>query len=226
MLSYSDRVYYQNLSSYNKLRDVILSSNICLSQCNKMNIDTPLKSLGDVDSEALQKAILELDENAWLSNEQRQTDFEVHKQTQSIILVFCDGPMHDLVVSKENGWDLLADTAVPVMHELLNRAYPPGGTIIRAMAAKLLSKGRIAPHFDSHSTFRRSHRIHVPISTNPRVRFMIDGRPYRMDVGLAYEINNQKTHSVINSGDEDRITFIFDYLPPEHIARRHEKLEV
>ncbi|MCY3793903.1 MAG: aspartyl/asparaginyl beta-hydroxylase domain-containing protein, partial [Gammaproteobacteria bacterium] len=58
-----------------------------------------------------------------------------------------------------------------------------------------------------------SHRIHVPITTNNKVRFMIEGRPHRLQVGSAYEINNQKRHSVLNSGDEDRITFIFDYVP-------------
>ena len=62
--------------------------------------------------------------------------------------------------------------------------------------------------------FAAGHRIHVPITTNPRVRFTIDGRPCRMEVGQAYEINNQKMHSVMNGGTEDRITFIFDYLPP------------
>jgi hypothetical protein len=185
-----------------------------------MNIDTPLKDLGTVDIEALQKAILALSDEDWLSNEQRQNDYEVHKQTQSVILVFCDGPMNDLIVSKENGWDRLADAAVPLMQEIIGRAYPPGGTIIRAMAAKLLSRGRIAPHFDAHPTFRHSHRIHVPITTNARVRFSIDGRPYRMQVGQAYEINNQKTHSVINSGSEDRITFIFDYMPPDRVGSR------
>ena len=46
------------------------------------------------------------------------------------------------------------------------------------------------------------------------VRFMIDGRPYQLEVGQAYEINNQKIHSVMNKGDTDRINFIFDYLPP------------
>jgi len=183
-----------------------------------MDIDTPLKTLGPIDIGPLSRAILDLDEDTWLTNEQRQNDYEVHRQTQSIIMVFCDGPMNDLVISKQSGWDLLAEAAVPVMHELIGRAYPAGGTIIRAMAAKLLSRGRINPHFDSHATFRRSHRIHVPITTNPRVRFIIDGRPYRMEVGEAYEINNQKTHSVMNSGSEDRITFIFDYLPPDHIA--------
>ena len=36
----------------------------------------------------------------------------------------------------------------------------------------------------------------------------------QLEVGQAYEINNQKTHSVMNKGDTDRINFIFDYLPP------------
>lgn len=183
-----------------------------------MNIDVPLKELGAVDARSLIDAVLALDEEAWLENVNRQNDYEVHKQTQSVVLVFCEGPMDDLAVSKQPGWELLSDVAVPVMHDLIGRFYPPGGTIIRAMAAKLLSGGRINPHFDSHASFRHSHRIHVPITTNNRVRFMIDGKPFRLEVGNAYEINNQKTHSVMNSGSEDRITFIFDYLPPDRLA--------
>jgi hypothetical protein len=185
-----------------------------------MNIETPFKSLGAIDASALIDSILARDDNAWLDNTERQNSYEVHKQTQSIVLVFCDGSKKELEVSKHNGWDLLADAAIPVMHELIERDYPKGGMIIRAMAAKLLAGGRINPHFDSHTTFRRSHRIHVPITTNSRVRFTIDGRAYRLKVGEAYEINNQKTHSVINSGSEDRITFIFDYMPPDEIGRR------
>lgn len=183
-----------------------------------MDIESPLRDLGGVESDALRTAILQLDEEAWLANERRQNDYEVHRQTRSVVLVFCDGPMHNLEVSKSDGWDLLAETAVPVMHDIIRRHYSPGGTIIRAMAANLLAGGRINSHFDSHTSFRMSHRIHVPITTNPRVRFTIDGRPYRFEVGKAYEINNQKTHSVINSGHEDRITFIFDYMPAEIIG--------
>jgi hypothetical protein len=59
----------------------------------------------------------------------------------------------------------------------------------------------------------------VPIVTNPRVRFMIDGRPYRFEPGQAYEINNQRSHSVMNKGSEDRIHFIFDYVPPSQLGR-------
>jgi hypothetical protein len=145
----------------------------------------------------------------------------VHEQTRSIILLFAkvdDWPA--LEVSKQPGWDRLAEVAVPVMHEIIGKFYPPGGTIIRAMAAKLLAGGRIVPHRDTHPSFGAGHRIHVPIVTNPRVRFMIDGRPYQLEVGQAYEINNQKVHSVMNKGAEDRINFIFDYLPPGAISSR------
>ena len=39
-------------------------------------------------------------------------------------------------------------------------------------------------------------------------------------MGEAYEINNQKVHSVMNKGAEDRINFIFDYVPPGAIPGR------
>jgi aspartyl/asparaginyl beta-hydroxylase (cupin superfamily) len=128
--------------------------------------------------------------------------------------------MDDLKITKEPGWDALAEYAVPVMHDIIERFYPKGGAIIRAMAAKLPAGARITPHVDQHQSFRMSHRIHVPLTTNGRVRFMIDGRPYQFELGQAYEINNQKTHSVMNSGKEDRITFIFDYLPRRADAAR------
>ena len=184
-----------------------------------MDIDEPLRHLGEVDAGALSEAILGLDEQVWDEEKRRQEDYEVHRQTQSVVLVFCDG-WPEIEVSKEIGWDHLAEQAIPVMHDIIGRCYPGGGTIIRAMAANLKAGGRISPHYDAHPSFRHSHRIHVPITTNHRVRFMIDGRPFRLEVGQAYELNNQKTHSVMNSGTEDRITFIFDYVPPGEVGGR------
>ena len=181
-----------------------------------MDIDTPLRELGEVDCSALRDAILAQDEAAWLEDSYRQDEYEVHHDTQSIVLVFVDTESWpDFVVSKEPGWDRLADVALPAMNDIITRLYPPGGTVIRAMAAKLLAGKKITPHVDRHQSFHKGHRIHIPITSNPRVRFMIDGQPYQFKVGEAYEINNQKTHSVMNKGSEDRITFIFDYVPPE-----------
>lgn len=183
-----------------------------------MDIDTPLRELGPVDSGALRDTILSQDEIAWQEDKYRQEEFEVHHATESIVVVFVDlEHWPDIVVSKEPGWPRLSEVALPLMNDIISRFYPPGGTVIRAVAAKLLAGSVITPHIDYHPSFHLGHRIHVPITTNPRVRFMIDGQPYRLKVGEAYEINNQMKHSVMNKGAEDRITFIFDYVPPDQI---------
>ena len=85
-----------------------------------------------------------------------------------------------------------------------------GEVPMAALRDTVLALDIIRPHRDSHTSSHHSHRIHIPLSTNPRVRFMIDGRPYKIEVGQAYEINNQLIHSVMNKGAEDRITYIFD----------------
>ncbi len=178
-----------------------------------MNIDTALRELGEFDSSALRECILSQEEIAWHEDAYRQQQYDVHSETESIVMVFTHGEnWPNCEVRREPGWDRLAEFAIPLMEAIIKKHYPPGGTVIRAMAAKLLAGGKILPHYDSHPSFAAGHRIHVPITTHPRVRFMIDGRPYQFKVGEAYEINNQKKHSVLNKSEEDRITFIFDYV--------------
>ena len=180
-----------------------------------MDIGVPIKDLGEVDTKALSDAVLALEPNVWREEQLRQKKFdEVHQDTESVIMIFCDHthwPNIDLI--KGAGWDRMADQALPLMHGIIAEHYLKGGTIIRAMAAKLKAGRTITTHTDQHVSFHRGHRIHVPITTNNKVRFMIDGRPFKMAPGRAYEINNQKRHGVINRGEEDRITFIFDYVP-------------
>jgi aspartyl/asparaginyl beta-hydroxylase (cupin superfamily) len=186
-----------------------------------MDIGEPLRDLGEYDIAALRDVILAQGEEVWLGNTYRQQEYEVHQQTQSIVMVFTDGSgWPEIEVRKEPGWAVLAEQAVPLMHRILADHYPPGGSIIRAMAARLNPGGVIKPHRDKHPSFHYGHRIHIPIVTNSRVRFMIDGRPYRMEVGRVYEINNQLQHSVMNKGTEGRINFIFDYIPPQHLGQR------
>ena len=184
-----------------------------------MDIDVPLRDLGPIDTTALREAILGQEEIAWHEDKYRQQTYHHHDQTRSIVLIFTDASKWpDANVRKEPGWKRLAHVAVPVMQEIISKHYPAGGGVIRAMAAKLLAGGKIKSHSDVHASFHCGHRIHVPITTNPKVWFTIDGRPYQLKVGQAYEINNQKQHSVMNKGAEDRITLIFDYIPPGPLA--------
>jgi hypothetical protein len=179
-----------------------------------VKFDATMRDLGEIPVAGLKETILAQDAQAWSECDMRQRSYDVHHDTESIVLLFCDQRWPDPAVSRMAGWPRLSAVAEPLMHDIIARCYAPGGVILRAMAAKLKVGGRIAPHIDSQPSFAGSHRIHLPVTTNPGVRFTIDGRPCLMQVGRAYEINNQLPHSVMNAGSEDRITFIFDYVPP------------
>ena len=82
-----------------------------------------------------------------------------------------------------------------------------GGTVTEATYT-------VASEGDASSSLWPNHCL-VRGSMNDRTG--IDGKPYAFEVGKAYEINNQLQHSVVNLGTEDRITFIFDYVPPDRL---------
>jgi len=87
-----------------------------------LDIDTPLRELGDVDCAELRDAILAQDDVAWKEDSYRQEEFEVHHDTESIVLVFVDlEKWPDVVVSQEPGWNRLAGVALPVMNDIISR---------------------------------------------------------------------------------------------------------
>lgn len=183
-----------------------------------MMLNEATAPLGEVQCAALVDKVLSLDETAWGSDSRRQEEFDVHAQTQSIILLFCDG-WPEVTVSRAAGWELLAAEAQPVIDQVIARHYPPGGTVLRAMVARLPAGCRIARHKDFHPSFSVAHRIHVPLMTNPAVDFVVGPEHLPPRAYHAFEINNLMMHHVINNGDTARLHFIFDYCPPADQAR-------
>jgi len=183
-----------------------------------MDIDVAHRYLGQVPMDALRERILSLPLEAWQEQKMRQQVYEVHRDTESIVMLFCDESWPDGDIYREAGWDRIADVAMPLIDHIVNTYYEPGGTVLRAMAAKLKVGGRIVPHTDSLRSFEMGHRIHVPITTNPAVNFLLESKPVRFEIGSAYELNNQRRHSASNLGKEDRISFIFDYVPAGAIS--------
>ena len=180
-----------------------------------MNFNGTLKDLGTKDIFSFQQAVNECEASSWHENLLRQKQFDVHYQTQSLLLLFCEcSDWPNVQVSKEHAWSSFSEYAEPLMESIIEEHYQPGGVVIRAVLAKLDPGAIIKPHIDSHPSFSVSHRIHVPITTNNKVRFMIDGRPHHLQTNNVYEVNNLKNHSVMNKGSTSRITFIFDYVPP------------
>ena len=74
-----------------------------------------------------------------------------------------------------------------------------------------LKKGGIIPeHSDSGPMLTTNHRIHIPILSDPAVKFTLDHKDYYLEPGHGYEINNQLVHDVRNESNIDRIHIIID----------------
>src|SRR5271163_4248114 len=107
-----------------------------------MLIDTPIRTLGYVDCRRLTEQVLAADESAWYVDNRRQDDYEVHAETQSIILVYFTG-WPEVRVVHAAGWNDFGHLAMPIMQEIVARHYPPGGLVMRVILARLLPKCRI-----------------------------------------------------------------------------------
>ena len=53
-------------------------------------------------------------------------------------------------------------------------------------------------------------RIHIPVSTNPQVEFILDDQKVEMHEGEAWYLNFNLFHSVRNEGATDRIHLVID----------------
>lgn len=67
----------------------------------------------------------------------------------------------------------------------------------------------IEPHTDGQPPYWL-HRVHVPLLTNPESRFIVGGVHHHMEIGQAYRVSTEVTHSVENNGKTPRVHFIFD----------------
>jgi quercetin dioxygenase-like cupin family protein len=53
-------------------------------------------------------------------------------------------------------------------------------------------------------------RIHIPVQTNPDVKFVVDGRALPLKEGEAWYINFNLPHRIYNGGATDRVHLVID----------------
>lgn len=69
----------------------------------------------------------------------------------------------------------------------------------------------IKEHRDIGLAFEQGEaRLHIPIFTNEKVEFYVDGHPVRMQEGQCWYINANLPHRVANRGEYDRIHLVID----------------
>jgi hypothetical protein len=88
----------------------------------------------------------------------------------------------------------------------------PACDVVRVQLADLPPGARITYHRDSE-ILAAMHRLHVPITTNDGVSFIIDDQKFSLAEGVLYELNNVLDHAVRNRGDTTRVHLLIDMMP-------------
>jgi len=199
-----------------------------------MNFPDNFLLIAKVDVSALKLLILGLNDRDWKNQSFRQQRYEVHRDTQTINLVF-DPDFRHTHPTKLPALNLFEHSMRPALGAIAKHYEQSAkgqalladsrlGYFIRANLVRLRPAGEIAAHTDGNFSLAHSHRVHLPIVTNDDVLFNVGGETLNLKEGDLYEINNRRTHSVRNAGAEDRVHLIMDYVLPGEKCCCGEKL--
>ena len=174
----------------------------------------------DLNLDFIKRKLAKIPERAWHGSGREQT-YEVHKQTQALLLI------HDADFRHYNPsyHDLYKDfrKELQPIFEFINQHFGGDGYIVRALFARLAAHGKIDPHTDGLFSLLKCHRIHIPIITNEQVVFSIGGEDRFLAEGEIWEINNATLHAVENGSELDRIHLIVDWVPNATVRAEDKK---
>jgi len=175
-----------------------------------------VRELGAVDISGIREGILTLPPSLWQSEDTAKPNkFEQLGRTEHIVFRFVkDYDKHWETLSYPI-WDEWKSRLQPVMDQATKAYGYKKGDFSRVMLAKLPPHSKIALHIDPYGSSYFTHKIHVPIQTNPDVEFIVGRTRYHFEEGYAYEVNNKAIHGGVNNGDTDRINLIIEYFEVE-----------
>ncbi len=180
---------------------------------------TTIRRLGAVDIAALKAAVSAIPEAVWdAENADKPNRFEALDKTRHIVFRFVDSTRDWRGSHDRPAWAEWQALLAPVMQAAVAPYGYAGGEFPRVMLALMAPGGEIKPHRDANAAAKWPHKIHVPLLTNDKVTFFVDGVGYHLPEGEAAEVNNMGVHAVKNDGDTDRIHLIFEYFDVDQPA--------
>lgn len=176
------------------------------------NKTATVRRLGSVDIQALRAAVLAIPEAVWdAENAAKPNRFEALDRTRHIVFRFVRNFDDWRQSDNHRLWADWRAVLEPVMAQATaDYGYARGG-YPRVMLARMAPGGVIKPHRDANPAAKWPHKIHVPLLTNEKVTFFVEGVGYHFAEGEAVEVNNMGVHAVANEGTTDRIHLIFEY---------------
>jgi hypothetical protein len=170
------------------------------------------RDLGPVEIGALKQAVLAIPESVWdFENANKPNRYSSLDETRHIPLIFVEKPTDWRRSRDMRLWPQWKPLVAPVLDAATRTYGYARGAFPRVMLAQLPAGKKIHPHRDANLAAKWPHKIHVPLVTNDRVEFVIEGVGRHLAEGRAVEVNNMGVHSVSNDGNADRVHLIFEY---------------
>ena len=173
-----------------------------------------------VNLDFIKRKLAKIPEKTWHGGD-REKVYEVHKATQSLLLIHDSDFRH----FKPTYHDLYKDfkKELAPIFDAISKRYNNDGYIVRCLFARLAAGSKIDTHTDGLYSLLKCHRIHIPIITNDQVFFTIGGESKVLGEGEMWEINNSTLHGVDNKSDQDRIHLIIDWVPNSTVRAEDKK---
>ncbi|MCR6653502.1 MAG: aspartyl/asparaginyl beta-hydroxylase domain-containing protein [Cellvibrionaceae bacterium] len=164
------------------------------------------------DLRGLQKELTQLLRNEWVDHVNRKD----YSGGWDVLPLRCQHEhinahpiLQGFAISSADGWqDLPILEACPAMHTFLKSMQCP----LKSVRLMRLQAGAvIKPHRDQGLSLEHGEaRLHLPLQTSERIRFVVNGQDVPMKAGELWYINADQEHSVQNFSDEDRINLVID----------------
>ena len=189
------------------------------------------KFIGKIDVLSIKNKVKNYTKEKWEEFDFRQKTFDVHKKTKTIPLIFDKDFRLDNPTYLEDSFSYQKE--IKEINKFFTKECGKG-FIIRAILVNLPANTFIGEHVDKGESLDKCmrchipiitnksvllviigiwHLMHIPIITNKSVLFKIEDEVKNLKPGEIWEINNtKKLHSVQNSGTEDRIHLIVDWM--------------
>lgn len=172
-----------------------------------MNLDHPIRKIGPIFTRLRVQDLQHFDQETW-----RQDKLVTHRNTQCIFLRHWKYRSQRLRELRD--YPLLSVYREPLEGILDELSGHYDYQTYSAVITNLRARKSIPRHVDDGYMLSNSHRIHIPIRTNPQAIFHCGRESINMKLDHAYEIGNTShEHSVDNNGKEDRYHLIVDLFP-------------
>jgi hypothetical protein len=172
---------------------------------------------GVIDTQGLEKEIRKINHSTLWNDPHRGQVFNAQAATENLAFVWTPIVARNTFAAYINT-DLL-DTPVGIEYTKITdqvlKLVP--GQILRGAIIRMVPHSSIPLHYDgSHELWRHCHRLHLPVITEPGVRFTYETASKHLETNVLVEIDNFVLHGVVHDGDHIRYHVMYDILPESY----------